>query len=136
MRGQCRRKRDHWCCVEESKTITKVVIELSLTHILHMPDLNSTNTPVPCFLHIPKQSVRTAGLVLDGLDRQGRGERLLKLLGLGSIVDDKGVQVTGAANLELGLAAVLLDTAGLGVLSASNLEELLNVLDLLRHDWL
>ena len=41
-----------------------------------------------------------------------RGERLLELLGLGGIVDDEGVQVTGATDLELDLAAVLLDAAG------------------------
>ena len=41
-----------------------------------------------------------------------RGERLLELLGLGGIVDDEGVQVTGATDLELDLAAVILDAAG------------------------
>jgi len=40
------------------------------------------------------------------------GKGLLQLLGLGGIVDDKGVQVAGAADLELDLAAVLLDAAG------------------------
>ena len=60
----------------------------------------------------PKVHKGKAHLVLDVLNHEGRGERLLELLGLGGIVDDESVQVAGAANLELGLAAVLLDAAG------------------------
>lgn len=41
-----------------------------------------------------------------------RGERLLELVGLVGVLEDKGVEVGGAADLELGLLglAVLLDT--------------------------
>lgn len=78
---------------------------------------------------------------LDGLadlnDVKTRGKRLLELLGLLLVVDREGVEEARASDLELGdLLAVstggALDAGRRGVLSASNLEEFLDVGNLLR----
>lgn len=44
---------------------------------------------------------------LQVLDLQGGGQRLLQLLGLGSVVDNQGVLVLGPSDLELGLLELL-----------------------------
>lgn len=78
---------------------------------------------------------------LDGLANlnnvKTRGERLLELLGLGLVINREGVEESRASDFELGhLLAVstggALDARSSGVLSTSDLEELLNVGDLLR----
>ena len=78
---------------------------------------------------------------LDGLadlnNVESRGKRLLELLSLLLVVDREGVEEARASDLELGdLLAVgtggALDAGGRSVLSASNLEEFLDVGNLLR----
>lgn len=78
---------------------------------------------------------------LDGLadlnNVESRGKRLLELLGLLLVVNREGVEEARASDLELGdLLAVstsgALDAGGRSVLSASNLEEFLDVGNLLR----
>jgi len=71
----------------------------------------------------------------DLLDLQVRGKRLLELLNLVGVLEDKGVELLGAPNLELGLVGllVLLDPGGGSVLPAADLNELLDVGDFLRH---
>ncbi len=72
---------------------------------------------------------------LDILHLKVGGKGLTELVGLLVVLEDQGVKVARAANLELGglLLGVLLDADLLGVLPASNNEELLDVSDLLRH---
>lgn len=79
---------------------------------------------------------------LQVLDLQSRGQGLLQLLGLGSIVDDQGVLVTSTSDLELGLLEFLavgvdllvhLDDSGLDIASSGQLDKLLDVLDFLGH---
>lgn len=65
------------------------------------------------------------------LDIQTGGKGLTELVSLLSVVEDQGVKVAGAPDLELGLGAVLLDAGRGSILSAGNLEEVLDVLDLL-----
>ena len=55
---------------------------------------------------------------------------MLELLSLRDIIDGQGVQETGTADLELGLASVL-DLHGLGVLAPGNFKKLFDVLDAL-----
>lgn len=78
---------------------------------------------------------------LDGLadldNVETRGKRLLELLSLLLVVDRESVEEARASDLELGhLLAVstggALDAGGRSVLSASNLEEFLDVGNLLR----
>lgn len=73
-------------------------------------------------LHVPYYERTLASL--QSLDVQRRRQRLLQLLGLGSVVDNQGVLVTSASDLELGLLEGLavgvdllvdLDNAGLDV---------------------
>ena len=63
----------------------------------------------------------------------GGVDGLLQLLGLLLVVQDKGVQELGAADLELGGILVLLDLDVAGVLAGGDVQELLEVLDLLGH---
>lgn len=78
---------------------------------------------------------------LDGLadlnNVETRGKRLLELLSLLLVVNREGVEEARASDLELGhLLAIgtggALDAGGRSVLSASNLEEFLDVGNLLR----
>ena len=55
-----------------------------------------------------------------------------KLVGLGLVLDNKGVKIARASNLELDVISILLNASRLGVLSAGNFKELLNILNLLR----
>jgi hypothetical protein len=63
------------------------------------------------------------------------GKALLELLGLVVVLENQGVEVLLAADLELDVVGllVLLDPGGGSVLPAADLDELLNVGDLLRH---
>lgn len=79
------------------------------------------------------------GVHLQSLDLQGRRQRLLQLLGLGDVIDDQSVLVSLTSDLELGLLERLavrlgllvgLDDGGLDVSSSSQLNELLDVLNL------
>ena len=54
-----------------------------------------------------------------------------KLVGLGLVLDNKGVKIARASNLELDVISILLNASRLGVLSAGNFKELLNILNLL-----
>jgi len=69
---------------------------------------------------------------LNVLYDQSWGEGLTQLFGLLGILDNKGVQVARASDLELDILGILLNASGLGVLSAGNLKEVLDVLNLLR----
>jgi hypothetical protein len=51
-------------------------------------------------------------IFLDFLDNQSWGERLTQLSGLLSVLDNKGVQVARASDLELGVISILLDASG------------------------
>lgn len=75
---------------------------------------------------------------LQGLDVQRRRQGLLQLLGLGGVVDNQGVLVSGTSDLELGLLEWLavgvdllvdLDNSRLDVSSSSQFDEFLDVLD-------
>lgn len=55
-----------------------------------------------------------------------------KLEGLGLILDNKSVKILGTSDLELDTVRVLLDAGRLGILSAGNFKELLDILNLLR----
>lgn len=77
---------------------------------------------------------------LDLLNLEGRWQGLLQLLGLGRVVDNQGVLVSGTSDLELGLLELLtvgvdlgvgLDDSRLDVSSSGQFDELLDVLDLL-----
>lgn len=70
---------------------------------------------------------------LDLFHLQSWWQRLTELLGLFTVLNDQGVEVTGAANLELGAVLVLLDLDRLGVLSAGGQKKVLDLLDFLRH---
>jgi hypothetical protein len=61
-----------------------------------------------------------------------RRERLSKLGGLGLVLDNKSVKVARASDLELDRVGILLDASRLGILSAGNFKELLDILNLLR----
>lgn len=105
------------------------------------PDL--INFQVLRDLHVPYYERTLASL--QGLDVQRRRQGLLQLLGLGSVVDNQGVLVTSASDLELGLLEGLagggdllvdLDNAGLDVRTTGQLDKFFNVLDLsLRLVW-
>lgn len=92
---------------------------------------------------------------LDLVDDESRGKGLSKLGSLCLILDNKSIKILGTSNLELDGIGVLLDASGYleekiqcqycvpflrvainlltgGVLSTGNLEELLNILNLLR----
>lgn len=58
---------------------------------------------------------------------------VLDLVGLLLVLDDEGVQVAAAPDLELRLGRVLLHLDVAGILAAAHGEELLQVLDLTRH---
>lgn len=75
---------------------------------------------------------------LQGLDFQRRRQGLLQLLGLGDVVDNQGVLVSGTSDLELGLLERLaagvdllvdLDNSRLDVSSSGQLNEFLDVLN-------
>ena len=57
---------------------------------------------------------------------------MLELVSLGLVLDNKGVKIARASNLELDVISILLNASRLGVLSAGNFKELLNILNLLR----
>ena len=61
-----------------------------------------------------------------------RGQGLLELVGLVGVRDAEGVEVLGAADLELGHVARLLDLDGPGILPPGGKEEVLDLVDLLR----
>jgi len=68
------------------------------------------------------------------LDGESWWEGLLKFLGFVSILDLQGVKVSGASDLEFGLAGLVdLDGNGLSVLPSGLQEEIFNFGDLLRH---
>ena len=76
---------------------------------------------------------------LNSGDLQRRRQGLLQLLGLGGVVDNQGVLVSGTSDLELGLLEHLalrvdllvdLDGGRLDVGSSGQLNEFLDVLDL------
>lgn len=56
-----------------------------------------------------------------------------ELLGLLLVLEHQSVEVTGTPDLELGGSGVLLDDGRLDVLSAGQLDKLLDVLDFLGH---
>ena len=68
-------------------------------------------------------------LLADVGDGKPWGKGLLKLLGLVGVLEDEGVDVAAASDLELDVVGllVLLDTGRLGVLSPADLDELLDV---------
>ena len=71
---------------------------------------------------------------LDFFHLEAWRKGLLQLLGLFTIVDDEGVEVSAASDLELGhVVLVLLDLNRLGVLSARGQEKILDFFDFLRH---
>ena len=55
-----------------------------------------------------------------------------ELVCLFGICDTESVKVSGASDLELGFASALLNLYGTSILSASLLEEVANIVDLLR----
>jgi hypothetical protein len=57
---------------------------------------------------------------------------LSELGGLGLILNNESVEVTRASDLKLDTVRVLLDAGRLGILSAGNFKELLDILNLLR----
>lgn len=61
-----------------------------------------------------------------------RGQGRFQLVGLLCVVNHQGVQVLGAAHLELGVTLVLLDGDVLGVLAAHRHQKVLNLVQLLR----
>jgi len=74
------------------------------------------------------------GLVLlQLLDGESGREGLLQLLCLFAILNHQSVEVTAASHLELGVALVLLDLDGLGVLPPRRQQKVLDFLNLLRH---
>jgi len=78
--------------------------------------------------------IRPSTCLLDVLDGESWWEGLLKFLGFVSILDLQGVKVSGASDLEFGLAGLVdLDRNGLGVLPSGLQEEILNFGNLLRH---
>lgn len=66
-------------------------------------------------------------------DDEGGRQALLELLGLVGVLENQGVEVSLAADLELDLRLVLLDPRGGGVRPAADLDELLDISDFLRH---
>lgn len=97
-----------------------------------MLDNETTKIMLPVFHFIKERN-------LQSLDLQSWWQRLLQLLGLGDVVDDQGVLVSGTSDLELGLLEWLtllvkllvdLHNARLDVGSSSQFNELLDVLDL------
>ena len=85
-----------------------------------------------CKDHVQGLSKRLRHL-LDVLAGDSGRERLGQLLGLHGILDDEGVEVAGAADLELGGSLGLLDLHRLGVLAARLLQEVTDITDLLGH---
>jgi hypothetical protein len=70
---------------------------------------------------------------LDLIDNESRRKRLLKLVSLRLVLNNKSVKVARTSNLKLDRIRVLLNASGFGVLSAGNFEKFLDILDLLRH---
>lgn len=64
-----------------------------------------------------------------------RWERLGQLFSFLSIINNESVQVARATDLKFGLVAALLDFHRAGVLAASLLEEITDVINLLWHFW-
>ena len=71
---------------------------------------------------------------LDVAAREAGGQALGELLGLLVVSHSKGVEVLGAADLELGALGALADLDKLGVGAARLLEEVADVVDGLGHD--
>jgi hypothetical protein len=82
-------------------------------------------------------TVCESDLVLLGnlRDVKVRGKALLQLVGLVAVLEDKGVEVSLASDLELDVLGllVLLDARGRSVLPTADLDELLDIGDLTRH---
>lgn len=70
---------------------------------------------------------------LNLLDSQTWRERLLELVGLVGVVDAEGVEVPGAAHLELDGVLGPLDPHRPRVLPPCRQQEVLDLVDLLRH---
>lgn len=68
-------------------------------------------------------------------DGEVRWQRLLQLLGLLGILQDKGVEMSLAADLELDLGGLLgaLNAGRGSILASANLNEILDIGDLARH---
>lgn len=64
---------------------------------------------------------------LELLNLEAWRQRLLQLLRLLLVLDDEGVEESGASDLELGAVCVLLDLNTLGILSSGLQEEVLKI---------
>ena len=79
------------------------------------------------FQMVPSQFtfIQPASSLLQFLNLETWGQRLLQLFGLLFVLDDKCVQKSGASDLEFGAVRVLLDLHTFGILSPGLKEEIL-----------
>ena len=73
-------------------------------------------------------------IILNILALQTRGQTLGKLVGLFGISHHQRVQESRASDLELGLLIALADLYQLGIRTASLLQKIADIRNLLRHD--
>merc|ERR550534_92392 len=85
------------------------------------------------FIHLCRNTSQIGRDLLQLLDLETRGQRLLQLLGLLLVGDLKGVEEARAADLELDVVRVLLYLDALGILPPGLQKEILDLLDFTRH---
>lgn len=71
--------------------------------------------------------------LLDFLNLQAWGKGLLDFLGLLFVLNNQGVQETGATDLEFGVAGVLLYFDGTSIGTTGLVQEILNFFDFAGH---